>query len=175
MTTEKIEVWLGYGTSEEQGKSVREAFSEAGLPVEIRYESAYPGIGNGAGFTIFIGIFGAALGHFFGGFLSAAGADAYEKAKKLLRTLKEDHLRRYPSQPPTSEGLLVFKDPKRRAQVNLSTELPDEAWAKLSELDLESREDVAWTWDADKRKWVAFDLSDFEDESPLGRDHPDAQ
>jgi hypothetical protein len=41
MTTEKIEVWLGYDTSEEQGKSVREAFSEAGLPVEIRYESAY--------------------------------------------------------------------------------------------------------------------------------------
>src|SRR4249919_3266008 len=118
MTTEKIEVWLGYGTSEEQGKSVREAFSEAGLPVEIRYESAYPGIGNGAGFTIFIGIFGAALGHFFGGFLSAAGTDAYEKAKKLLRTLKEDHLRRYPSQPPTSEGLLR-RDIPDRAHVEL--------------------------------------------------------
>jgi hypothetical protein len=175
MTAEKIEVWLGYGASEEQGRSVQEVFAEAGLPVEVRYESAYPRIGNGAGFTIFIGLFGAALGHFFGGFLSAAGADAYEKAKKLLRTLKEDHLRRYPSQPPTSEGLLVFKDPKRRAQVNLSTELPDEAWAKLSELDLEDREEVAWTWDADKREWVAFDLSGFEDESPLGRDHPDAQ
>lgn len=97
-----------------------------------------------------------------------------KRRRSCCATLKEDHLRRYPSQPPTSEGLLVFKDPKRRAQVNLSTELPDEAWAKLSELDLES-EGVAWTWDADKREWVAFDLSDFEDESPLGRDHPDAQ
>ncbi|HEU5062037.1 MAG TPA: hypothetical protein VFT79_02650 [Solirubrobacterales bacterium] len=178
----RIEVWLGYGSSEEQGREVEAAFSEAGIPVEIRYESAYPGIGNGAGFTIFIGIFGYFLGDFINGFLKGAGIDveakgeeAWQRAKGLLRTLKEDHLRRYPSQPPSSEGLLVFKDPKRRTQVNLRTDLPDEAWAKLAELDLEGQKSVAWTWDDTAGKWIEYDLSDFEDDSPLGPSHPDVQ
>lgn len=115
----RIEVWLGYGSSEEQGREVEATFSEACIPGEIRYESAYPGIGNGAAFTI--------------------------------------------------------KDPTRRTQINLRADLPDEAWEKLAELDLEGRESIAWTWDDMADSWIEYDLSGSEDESPLGPSHPDVQ
>lgn len=172
---EKIEIWLGYGSSEEQGRKVREAFEAAGIPIEIRHESAYPGIGNGAGFTIFVGIFGFTLGTFVKGFLEAAGADAWAKTKSLLRDLKEEHLRRYPSARPEAERVLVIKDPKRRAQINLSSDLPEEAWGKLSELELGEKEDVAWVWDDDRREWIPVDLSGEVDTSLLGPGHPDVQ
>jgi hypothetical protein len=174
MAGQRIEVWLGYGASEEQGREVEEAFKGAGIEVEVRFEEAHPAIGNGAGFTLFIGVIGFGLGAFVKGYLEAAGADAWAKTKELLRTLKADHLRRYPSEPPTAEGQLVFKDPKRRVQVALRTDLPEEAWAKLAEVDLEAGEQVSWWWDAEAREWVETDLSDFEDWSPLGPDHPDA-
>lgn len=170
----KIEVWLGYGSSEEQGAKVREALQGAGTPIEIRYESAYPGIGNGAGFTIFVGVFGFTLATFIKGFLEAAGADAWAKTKALLSDLKEEHLRRYPSARPESERVLVIKDPKRQAQINLSSDLPERAWSKLSELDLSGREKVAWVWDDKDQDWIPLDISDTEDTSPLGPDHPDA-
>lgn len=173
--TEKIEIWLGYGSSEDQGAKVREAFQGAGIPIEIRYESAYPGIGNGAGFTIFVGVFGFTLGSFIKGFLEAAGADAWAKTKTLLRDLKEEHLRRYLSARPESERVLVIKDPKRRAQVNLSSDLPEEAWSKFSELEIGERENVAWVWDDSRQDWMPLNLSDAEDTSPLGPDHPDAK
>lgn len=174
MAAKKIEVWLGYGSSEEQGREVREAFESAGIEIEVRFEDAHPSVGNGAGFTMMIGVIGFGLGTFVKGYLEAAGADAWGKTKDLLRTLKEDHLRRYPMESPTAEGQLVFKDPKRRAQVVLRTDLPNEAWAQLSEIDLEVGEQVSWWWDGEAGKWVEIDLSDYEDLSPLGPNHPDA-
>jgi hypothetical protein len=173
MGSERIEVWLGYGSSEEQGHVVQDLFETVGIRVEVRLESAYPPEGNGAGFAILAALIGMTLGNFVTGYFQAAGADAWRKSKDLMRGLKEDHLRRYPSEPPTAEGQISFKDVKHRRHLNIRTDLPDEAYAKLSEVDFDAREDVAYSWDPEKEEWVVYDLSGIEDRTARTKDDPD--
>ncbi len=175
MAAEKIEIWLGYGTSEKQGRDIRAVFEEQGIPVEVRLESAFPQEGNGAGFTILVGLFGMTVAGFLNGYLHAAGEDAWKKSKDLLRNLKADHHKRYPSEPPSAEGLVAFKDVKRRIQINLQSDLPEVAREKLSELVISDQEEVSYSWNEERQEWEVFDLSGIEDRSALTRDHPDVE
>jgi hypothetical protein len=170
---EKIEVWLGYGASEEQGKEISALFEGEGIPVEVRREDAYPPIGNGAGFTILVALLGMSVGAFINGYFGAAGKNAWEKSKVLLRKLKEDHLRRYPSESPTAEGQITIKDVEHRIQLTLRTDLPEEAYEKLSVLGISDQENTSYYWDNDSHEWVVFDLSGIEDLSSRTRDDPD--
>ena len=175
MAAQKIEVWLGPGASNEHARNVSEIFESEGIPVEVRKEDAYPPIGDGAGFAILVALIGTGVTPFLAGYFSAAGKDAWEGTKRLLRKLKDDHMRRYPSEPPTAEGQITLKDVKHRIQLTLRTDLPDEAYEQLSDLDISDQEDRSYWWDEEKGEWVVIDLSGFEDMSARTKEDRDVQ
>lgn len=175
MVMQKIEVWLGHGASAEQAKEVLGIFEDEGIAVKVRREDVYPAAGDGAGFTILVALLGISVTAFLSAYFSAAGKDAWEGTKRLLRKLKEDHLRRYPSDPPMTEGQITLKDVKHRILLTLRTDLPNDAYEQLSQLNIGDQEDCSYWWDDEKAQWVVTDLSGFADTSARTKNDPDIQ
>jgi hypothetical protein len=157
--SDEIEVWLGYGAPAEQLHEVGDLFREEGISVEVRTPDAPPPVGNGVGVTIIAYLLGMTVGQFLSGYFQAAGQDAWRKSKDLVLKLKRNHLDRHPSVPSTAPALLVIKDVERRISVGLESDMPDEAFRKLFDLDFGDQEQVSWNWNQERGEWEPYDLS----------------
>jgi hypothetical protein len=149
----KIEVVWGW-ESDEDMHSMQEAFASAGLDVETRRIAP---AGNGVGFYLGVTVFEAGAGAFlvaFAGALgTAAGTDAWKGIKRVVGRLKEWFAQHYPSAPPHDRVTLNLRDAESGAMVYISSDLPDEAYQALGQLDPEPG--TEYLWDEDAGLWEA--------------------
>lgn len=149
-------------------KAVEAAFRRYGFDAEV--EATWhrrPQTGNGPSWVIAAAL-GATFAQFFGGFFSAAGADAWMKLRDWVSDLYA--ARQQSIHGP--EGGLQLTDADGTEIV--VWRLPDEAFRRLLEIDWSEHLGGLLWWDEERREWTdAIDLPPAEraDIDPWRWDH----
>jgi predicted dehydrogenase len=146
----RIEIRWGW-ESEEDMHSMEEAFASVGVKAQGKPR---PPAGNGVGFLLPISVYDVALAAFITGFAAAAGKDAWKAVKRITGRLKEWFDEHYPSPPPHDRLTLILRHPDSEVIVYIASDMRDEAFEALLELELEPR--TEYVWDEDKKEWEAL-------------------
>jgi len=139
----EIEVIIDDRASDDEVDAVREVFTTAGLHVDTSYRYGRKAVGELPWIVLILpaGAFLTALG-------AAAGKDAYDVLKRLVRDIWS--VRKRFSGP---QGHVLLRDDDTRVEVILEPDLPDEAYKKLCSLDLSSFKTGPLRYDRQVGEW----------------------
>ncbi len=159
-------VMMDRGASAEEIEAVRRVFSEVGVQATIR--ASYAQLSELPPWMVMALL---PLTAFLTGLGAEAGKDAYQRLKGLVKAL---HAARAASRQPP--GNVVLEDADSHAQIALSPKLPDEAFRKLFDLDVDSLPSGPVHFDVERGEWFSFRLK-WEAEKQRKRETPprDAQ
>lgn len=146
----RIEVHWGW-ESEEDMRSMEDALASVGVRAKGKPR---PPAGNGVGFLLPISVYDVALAAFITAFAAAAGKDAWTGLKRVVSRLKLWFDERYPPAPPHDRLTLILRHPDSGVIVYVASDLSDEAFSALLEVDLQPG--TEYVWDEDKGKWEAL-------------------
>jgi len=141
MTPEQFDVSIDRDASDEEIEAVEAAFREAGFDVEV--QASY---GRKALETLpWIVFITAPITAFLTGFAAAAGKDAWEAVKAFVVEIKAAR--------GGGKGEIVVRAPNG-ANLVIGDDLPDEAFVRLAELNLDDYPDDAYfVWNDERREW----------------------
>jgi len=142
----------------EQVQAVTEVLDELNLPGEVEEGFTPEGAGGPGELPMFIQLVcGFGLVHFFQGFLSKAGSDAYDGLARLVGGLKS-RLREPPS--------ITINDPEADVTIYLSDDLTPEEIRLLEDINLQDLRSCILELDFDSRTWFRTDQPEREWEDP---------
>lgn len=133
--------------SDEEVDAVREAFATAGIHADTSYRYGRKGVGEFPWIVLIL----APATAFLSGLGAAAGKDAYDVLKRLLRDIWS--IRKRLSGP---QGHVSLRDTDTRIEVILEPDLPHEAYEKLLGLDLSSFKWGPLRYDRELGEWTSL-------------------
>lgn len=138
----------------EQVQAVKDVLDELELPGEVEEGFIPEGAGGLDVLPMFIQfVCGFGLVHFFQGFLSKAGSDAYDGLARLAGGLKS-RVRK-----PQS---ITINDPEADVMIYLSDEITPEEFRLLEGIDLQNLRSCTLEFDLDSRTWFRTDQPEWE-------------
>jgi hypothetical protein len=142
----------------EQVQAVKDLLDELELPGEVEEGFIPEGAGGPGELPMFIQLVcGFGLVHFFQGFLSKAGSDAYDGLARLVGGLRA-RLRK-----PQS---ITINDPEADVMIYLSDEMTPEEIRLLEDIDLQNLRSCTLELDRDSQTWFRTDQPEWEWEQP---------
>jgi hypothetical protein len=142
----------------EQVQAVTDVLDELDLPGEVEEGFIPEGAGGPGELPMFVQLVcGFGLVHFFQGFLSKAGSDAYDGLARLVGGLK------YRLRKPQS---ITINDPEANVTIYLSDDITPEEIRLLEYINLQNLRSCTLELDLDSRTWFRTDQPEWEWEDP---------
>lgn len=135
--------------SDDEVAKVAAAFTDAGIPVEVRAWVE----GQGAGAFQWVLMISVPTTAFFTALAAEAGKDAYKVLKRLVGRIHDARTAAGTAAGWTTNSVAIVEE-ETSTWILLPPELPEEAWRALSEVSLkELPSDPVLRWDPRTRQW----------------------
>jgi hypothetical protein len=138
-----LEVHMDISASEGEIQAVRQAFKEAGLSAQVEAQVEFRSAGPSPG-VIEVAV--ATAGIFFGGFVGAAGADAWKGLRDLIAKL-------YHAREPARKGSIAIRVKEVRERIIFKDGLPDAAFREIEEMEIRHTNSGQIQWDDPNGEW----------------------
>lgn len=148
MQDQQLQVQIDKWASPDEVRAVEEAFRRAGLEAKVR-----AGVIELSEQFSWIVIISAPASLFLSGYLTAAGADAWNATKRLSHRLRQLVRDLREARGRDQEGRIELED-AGRPWLLLSSDLPEEAFRQLETIDWSIAQSGSLRWESEDRCWM---------------------